>query len=54
MSEEEVREAIQLWCEKHEHYELGQRIAFVPLSVMKKLLGKSKEQAEAILTLNGY
>lgn len=54
MSEEEVRDGMQMWCDKHGHYELAQRLAFVPLDVMKKLVGKSKEQAEAVLEANGY
>ena len=54
MDEEQLRDGLQQWCEQNGRYELGQRIAFVPADVLKKLLGKTAEQAVKLLEADGY
>lgn len=54
MDEDEMRDSVQRWCEANGQYELGQRVAFVPGDVLKKLIGKKPEEAAKILEAEGY
>lgn len=49
-----VRDTIIEWCEKNNHYELSQRIAFVPDEILEQLLFETPYSADKILSENGY